>query len=99
MARGRGARGGEVQAAPAPVSVGTTAPEPTAHPLAFATEGASVLGVLADFNLLHHFPEGGTVLGAFIHVTVNQVGTQRETRHLYLTVLGVGKSNIKVLAK
>ena len=48
--------------------------------LGLATEGARVLGVLADFNLLHHFPEGGTIagpvfpddpdlLGAFSHVT------------------------------
>ncbi|XP_006513297.1 guanine nucleotide-binding protein subunit alpha-15 isoform X2 [Mus musculus] len=26
-------------------------------------EGASLLGVLADFNFLHHFPEGGTIAG------------------------------------
>lgn len=31
--------------------------------LGLATEGASVLGVLADFNFLHHFPEGGTITG------------------------------------
>lgn len=31
--------------------------------LGLATEGASVLGVLADFNFLHHFPEGGTIAG------------------------------------
>ena len=47
--------------------------------LGLATEGASILGVLADFNFLHHFPEGGTIagpvladdadlLGAFSHV-------------------------------
>ena len=45
----------------------------------FATDGAGILGVLADFNFLHHFPEGGTItgpvfahdsdlLGAFRHV-------------------------------
>ena len=45
----------------------------------FATDGAGILGVLADFNFLHHFPEGGTItgpvfahdsdlLGAFCHV-------------------------------
>lgn len=31
--------------------------------LGFAAEGASVLGVLADFNFLHRFPEGGTIMG------------------------------------
>jgi hypothetical protein len=30
--------------------------------LGFATEGAGVLGMLADFNFLHHFPEGGLYL-------------------------------------
>lgn len=28
-----------------------------------ATEGAGILGMLADFNLLHHFPKGRTVTG------------------------------------
>lgn len=28
-----------------------------------ATEGAGILGVLADFNLLHHFPKGCTITG------------------------------------
>ena len=55
---------------------------PNAHSsslhLGFATEGAGILGVLADFNFLHHFSEGGTItgpvlahdsdLGAFRHV-------------------------------
>ena len=44
---------------------GTTVPD--AHSsslhLGLAAEGASVLGVLADFNCLHHFPEGGTIMG------------------------------------
>jgi hypothetical protein len=51
---------------------------PSLH-LGFATEGADALGVLADFNFLHHFPEGGTIaspvftsdpdlLGVFGHV-------------------------------
>lgn len=31
--------------------------------LGFVTEGASVLGTLADFNPLHHFLEGGTITG------------------------------------
>lgn len=36
--------------------------------LGFATEGASVLGVLTDFNFLHHFPEGSTITGpVFAH--------------------------------
>ena len=44
---------------------GTTVPN--AHSsslhLGFATEGAGILGVPADFNFLHHFPEGGTITG------------------------------------
>ena len=44
---------------------GTTMPN--AHSsslhLGFATEGAGILGVLADFNFLHHFSEGGTITG------------------------------------
>jgi hypothetical protein len=51
--------------------------------LGLATEGASILGVLADFNFLHHFPEGCTIagpvladdadlLGAFSHVAGTQ---------------------------
>ena len=49
---------------------GTTVPD--AHSsslhLGFATEGASVLGVLTDFNFLHHFPEGSTITGpVFAH--------------------------------
>ena len=41
---------------------------PHRRPPYFATEGASVLGVLAYFNLLHHFPEGGTITGpVFTH--------------------------------
>ena len=54
---------------------------PSLH-LDFATEGAGVRGVLADFNFLHHFPEGGTIpslvftndadlLGAFSHTAAN----------------------------
>ena len=31
--------------------------------LGLAIEGACVLGVLADFNFLHHFPQGGTIAG------------------------------------
>jgi hypothetical protein len=31
--------------------------------LGLIPEGASLLGVLADFNFLHHFPEGGTIAG------------------------------------
>ena len=34
--------------------------------LDFATEGASVLSMLAYFNLLHHFPEGGTIMGLYL---------------------------------
>ena len=36
--------------------------------LGFATEGAGILVVLADFNFLHHFPEEGTIMGpVFAH--------------------------------
>ena len=44
---------------------GTTVPDADGSSLhlGLATEGASVLGVLADFNFLHHFPEGGTIAG------------------------------------
>lgn len=28
-----------------------------------ATEGAGVLGMLADLNLFHHLPKGGTITG------------------------------------
>ena len=49
---------------------GTTAPN--AHTsslhLRFATEEASVLGVLSDFNFLHHFPKRGIITGlVFAH--------------------------------
>ena len=38
------------------------------RPSYFATEGAGILGVLADFNFLHLFPEGGTLTGpVFAH--------------------------------
>lgn len=62
---------------------GTTVPDPHSSSLhlGFATEGASLPGVLADFNFLHHFPEGGTItgpvftdnsnLGAFSYVAAN----------------------------
>lgn len=69
---------------------GTTMPDPhsSSFHLGLATEGASVLGVLAYFNLLHHFPEGGTItgpvftdnpdlLGAF-----SLLGVERETSHI-----------------
>jgi hypothetical protein len=56
--------------------------------LGLATEGASVLGVLADFNFLHHFPEGSTIadpvlpedpdlLGVFSHVTRTKAQARR----------------------
>ena len=50
---------------------GTTVPN--AHTsslrLCFATEEASVLGVLADFNFLHYFPKRGIITGlAFAHI-------------------------------
>lgn len=62
---------------------GTTVADPHSPslPLGFATEGTSVHGVTADFNFLHHFPEGGTItgpvftdnsnLGAFSYVAAN----------------------------
>lgn len=44
---------------------GATVPDPHSSSLhfGFATKGASVLGVLAYFDFLHHFPEGGTITG------------------------------------
>lgn len=69
---------------------GAAVPDPSSSSLhlGFATEGASGLGVRADFSFLHHFPEGGTLmspvfthdsrlLGAFSHVTSNQAGTRK----------------------
>lgn len=57
----------------------TTAPKGGEHPSTLCTsvfvssgcphlsaERASVLGVLADFNLFHHLPEGGPVTGAIL---------------------------------
>ena len=59
--------------------------------LRLAAEGTSVLGLLADFNFLHHFLEGGTIadpmfldspnqLGVFSHVAVTEAQTQRAPR-------------------
>ena len=50
---------------------GTTVPN--AHTsslhLCFATEEASVFGVLADFNFLHYFPKRGIITGpVFAHI-------------------------------
>lgn len=48
--------------------------EPQPHPhnsplhLGFAIERAGVLGVLADFNFLHYFPEGGTIMGLYLPI-------------------------------
>lgn len=44
---------------------GTTVPDPHSSSFCpgFATEGANVLDVLADFSFLHHFPEGGAIMG------------------------------------
>ena len=55
---------------------GTTVPN--AHSsslhLGFATEGAGILGVLADFSFLHHFPEGGTITGGVFAHSSNFLG-------------------------
>ena len=60
-------RGGIVGPGPARhcFHAGTTVPDANGSSLhlGLATEGASVLGVMADFNFLHHFPEGGTIAG------------------------------------
>lgn len=59
-------------------------PRGSSFHLGFVPEGAGVLGVLAEFSLLHHFPVRGTVLapvftedsdllGAFSHVSAKQV--------------------------
>lgn len=65
-------------------------PEPHSSSLhfGFATEGASVLGMPASFNLLHHFPEQGVItspefadelnlLGVFSHVSASGLQAQR----------------------
>jgi hypothetical protein len=65
-------------------------------PLGLATEGASVLGALADFNFLHHFLEGSTLagpvladdadlLGAFSHVARTQAQARR-AKHCVLWI-------------
>ena len=69
---------------------GATVPDAHCLPfhLGFATEGAGILGVLANLNLLHHLPEEGPIagpvfthdsylLGVFGHVATNQVWAQR----------------------
>ena len=45
---------------------GTTGPEPhsSSPHLGFATEGESVLGILADLKFLHHLAKGGAIMGA-----------------------------------
>ena len=51
---------------------------PTAHLfLGFATEGAGILGVLADFSFLHCFPEGGTITGGVFAHDSNFLGAFR----------------------
>jgi len=53
--------------------------------LRLATEGASILGMLVDFNFLHHFPEGPVfpkdpgLLGEFSYVA----GTEAQARRGY----------------
>lgn len=39
-----------------------------------ATEGAGILGMLANFNLLHHFPKGRTVTGTIFTHNPNLLG-------------------------
>lgn len=48
------------------VHAGTTVPDPNSSSLhlGFPTEGEDVLCVLADFNILYHFPEGGAIMGS-----------------------------------
>lgn len=42
-------------------------PDPHGSPLfGFAPEGANALGVLADSNFLHHFPEGGAIMVPYL---------------------------------
>ena len=51
---------------------------PNAHSsslhLGLATEGAGVLGLLADLNFLHHFPEAGTITGPVFPYDSNILG-------------------------
>ena len=55
---------------------GTTMPDPhsSRFHLPFVPERASILGVLAYFNLLHHFPEGGTIMGPIFTNDSNLLG-------------------------
>lgn len=64
----------------------------TVH-LGFDTEGASVFGVRADFNFLHHFSEGGAItgpvfpnnsdlLGAFSQVRTKMAGFGKVYIHM-----------------
>ena len=39
-----------------------------------ATEGAGILGMLANLNLLHHFPKGRTVTGTIFTHNTNLLG-------------------------
>lgn len=41
--------------------------------LGFAT-GASVLGLLVDFNFLHHFLEGGAIMGPVVNQDLDLLG-------------------------
>ena len=76
---------------PPPAAVLTQEPQsqiPTVRLfIGFATEEASVFGVLADLNFLPHFPEAGAItgavftndsdfLGAFSHCAAKEVGPQ-----------------------
>ena len=68
---------------------GTTVPD--AHRsslhLGFATEGASVLGVLADFNFLHHFPERSTIIGPVFTHNSDHLGAFGQVAALYYFLL------------
>ena len=55
---------------------GTTVPDAhiSSFHLGFATEGATVVGMLAYFNFLHHFPEGGTIMSPIFSNDSDLVG-------------------------
>lgn len=74
-------------------------PDLNSSHLGFAT-GASILGLLVDFNFLHHFLEEGAImgpvvahdsdlLGVFSHVATNWVRTQRGLKLVFYSTVKI----------
>lgn len=70
--------------------------------LGLATEGASVLGVLADFNFLHHFPEGSTIADPVLPEDPDLLGLNTDApwcgynRHILLKFINAQLNNILI---